>query len=228
MTGVAVVTGAASGLGAAIAAHLAERGWSVVGLDLRTSDTALPLRVDVTDAAAVGEAVARVERELGPVEGLVTAAGVYEMVPVGELTDARWQRVLRVNLLGTVAVCAAVLPAMVARGRGSVVTISSDLALGGSDGDAHYAASKGAIVGLTRALALEVADAGVRVNSVAPGAADTPMIDESSPWRAEAFLSSLPLPRLVRPREVAAACELLLTSRGFVGQVLSPNSGATI
>ncbi|SDQ85313.1 SDR family NAD(P)-dependent oxidoreductase [Quadrisphaera sp. DSM 44207] len=226
---VAVVTGAARGLGAAVAAHLAEHGWAVAGMDLQPSRTALPLRVDVTDAEALGAAVTRAEGELGPVTGLVTAAGVYEAVPVGEITDAQWERVLRVNLAGTANACAAVVPGMVARGRGAVVTVSSDLGLGGSEGDAHYAASKGAVVGLTRSLAEEVADAGVRVNSVAPGAADTPMIGPDSPWRAAAFLDALPLPRLVRPDEVAAACRFLLEARGaFVGQVLSPNAGATI
>ena len=226
---VAIVTGAASGLGAAIAEHLAAAGWAVAGVDLRPSRTALPLEADVTDAAGLVAAVAQVEEELGPVTGLVTAAGVYEVLPVGQITDAQWERVLRVNLAGTVNACAAVVPGMVARGRGAVVTISSDLGVGGSEDDAHYTASKGAIIGLTRSLAEEVADAGVWVNSVAPGAADTPLIGPDSSWRSAAFLDTLPLPRLVRPDEVAAACRLLLEQRGtFVGQVLSPNSGATI
>ena len=227
---VALVTGAARGLGAAIAAALRAAGRRVAGLDLRPSaGLDLGIEVDVTDAAAVTAAVARVEGELGPLAELVTAAGIYEMAPVEEIDDARWDRMLAVNLSGTATVCAAVLPGMVARGRGGVVTISSDLGVGGSQGDAHYAASKGAIVGLTRALATEVAGAGVAVNSVAPGAADTPMLAADSPWRAADFLRTLPVQRLVRPDEIAAATVFLL-DRGpaVTGQVLSPNAGATI
>jgi 2-hydroxycyclohexanecarboxyl-CoA dehydrogenase len=227
---VAVVTGAARGLGAAVAATLRDGGRRVAALDLRGSEGAdLAVEVDVTDARAVAAAVARVERELGPVDQLVTAAGIYEMAPVEEIDDARWERMLAVNLSGTATVCAAVLPGMVARGRGAVVTISSDLGVGGSQGDAHYAASKGAIVGLTRALATEVADLGVTVNSVAPGAADTPMLEAGSPWRAAEFLDTLPVRRLVRPDEIAAAVLFLLEAGPAVsGQVLSPNAGATI
>jgi 2-hydroxycyclohexanecarboxyl-CoA dehydrogenase len=227
---VALVTGAARGLGAAVAAALRAGGRRVAGLDLRDSaDLDLAVAVDVTDAAAVTAAVARVERQLGPVAELVTAAGIYEMAPIDEIDDARWDRMLRVNLSGTANVCAAVLPGMVARGHGAVVTISSDLGVGGSQGDAHYAASKGAIVGLTRALATELAGRGVSVNSVAPGAADTPMLEQSSPWRAQEFLDTLPVRRLVRPDEIAAAALFLLDAGTAIsGQVVSPNAGATI
>lgn len=227
---VALVTGAARGLGAAVAATLRANGRRVAGLDLRHSaGVDLAVSVDVTDADAVSAAVARIERELGPVEELVTAAGIYEMAPIEEIDDARWDRMLGVNLSGTANVCAAVLPGMTARGGGAVVTISSDLGVGGSEGDVHYAASKGAIVGLSRALATEVADRGVSVNSVAPGAADTPMLEESSPWRAAEFLGTLPVRRLVRPDEIAAATLFLLDARTAIsGQVVSPNAGATI
>ena len=175
--GVAVVTGAASGLGSAIARALTAAGWQVAGLDLRPSQgiaLGVEVEVDVTAVAAVASAVDRVERELGVVAALVTAAGVYEILPVEEVDDARWHRMMGVNLSGTATTCAAVVPRLVARGRGAVVTVSSDLGVGGSQGDAHYAASKGAIVGFTRALATEVASSGVAVNTVAPGAADTP------------------------------------------------------
>jgi 2-hydroxycyclohexanecarboxyl-CoA dehydrogenase len=227
---VAVVTGAASGLGAAVAEALRARGRRVAGLDLRPSDGVnLAVEVDVTDAEAVRAALNRVEAELGPVESLVTAAGIYEMAPVDEIDDARWERMLRVNLSGTANVCAAVLPGMVGRGRGAVVTISSDLGVGGSQGDAHYSASKGAIVGLTRALATELEGTGVTVNSVAPGAADTPMLEAKSPWRAADFLDTLPVRRLVRPDEIAAAALFLLEAGPAIsGQVVSPNAGATI
>jgi 2-hydroxycyclohexanecarboxyl-CoA dehydrogenase len=226
---VAVVTGAASGLGAAIAEALMGDGFRVAGIDLRPSRTDLSLQADVTSSTRTADAISRVEDELGPVEVLVTAAGIYEILPVEQITDERWDRMLAVNVAGTMNACAAVVPGMVQRRCGAVVTISSDLGVGGSQGDPHYAATKGAIVGLTRSLALEVADAGVFVNTVAPGAADTPMLEADSPWRAESFLATLPVQRLVGPDEIAHAVLFLVHARGaMVGQVLSPNAGATI
>src|SRR5680860_742491 len=129
---VAIVTGAASGLGASVAEALRLAGWTVAGFDLRASDTALGLLVDVTDPAAVVDAANRVSRELGPIEALVTVAGIYEELPIVSITDERWDRMLAVNIGGTVTVCSAVVPLMLERGRGAIVTISSDLGLGGS------------------------------------------------------------------------------------------------
>ena len=228
-TRVAIVTGAASGIGAAISALLAERGWRLAGLDLRESETELPLQVDVTDRDAVREAVERVVGELGPVSLLVTAAGTYEMVPFADIDTDRWRRMLGVHLGGVVNACWAVLPGMLAAGSGLIVTISSELALAGGSGDAHYAAAKGAIIGFTRSLAIELASTGVRVNSVAPGPTDTPLLVADSPWRAPDYLETLPLGRLVRPEEVAQTVALLVEEGGyFTGQTLSPNAGAVI
>ncbi len=227
--GVALVTGAASGIGAAVAARLSERGWRVAGLDLRPSETNLSLTADVTDREGVREAAGRASRELGPVSLLVTVAGYYEMLPISEIGIEGWRRMLAVHLGGTRNACAAVLPGMLERGEGHVITISSELALAGGENDAHYAAAKGAIIGFTKSLAVEVADKGVRVNSVAPGPTDTPLLDPDSPWRDLAFLETLPLRRLVKPEEIAEAV-LFLAEEGdyFCGQVLSPNAGAVI
>ena len=227
--GVALVTGAASGIGAAVAARLAGRGWPVAGMDLRESGTDLPLTADVTDAAAVREAAQRAERELGPVSLLVTVAGYYEMVPVSDIGVDAWRRMLDVHLGGTRNACAAVLPGMVERAAGRVITVSSELALGGGEDGAHYAAAKGAIIGFTKSLAAEVAGRGVLVNSVAPGPTDTPLLAPDSPWREPAYLETLPLRRLVRPEEIAETV-LFLAEEGdyFCGQVLSPNAGAVI
>ena len=227
--GVALVTGAASGIGAAVAARLASRDWLVAGLDLRESETDLPLTADVTDAPAVREAARRAERELGPLSLLVSVAGYYEMVPISGIGVDAWRRMLDVHLGGTRNACAAVLPGMVDRGEGRVITISSELALAGGEDDAHYAAAKGAIIGFTKSLAAEVADRGVLVNSVAPGPTDTPLLAPDSPWRDSAYLETLPLRRLVRPEEIAETV-VFLAEEGdyFCGQVLSPNAGAVI
>ncbi len=226
---VALITGAASGIGAETATLLSRRGWKVAGLDLRGSKTDLPLVADVADPEAVRAEVVRATRELGRISLLVTVAGHYEMLPVSEIGIERWHRMLAVHLGGARNACAAVLPGMLEREEGHIVTISSELALAGGDEDAHYAAAKGAIIGFTKSLATEVAGRGVRVNCVAPGPTDTPLLAPDSPWRDPAFLKTLPLQRLVRPEEVAETV-LFLVEEGdyFCGQVLSPNAGAVI
>lgn len=226
---VAVVTGAASGIGAAIVAALTDAGWSVAGIDLRPSDTAVPLTADVTDAEAVTEAIAAATGQLGPIGALVSAAGYYEMHPIAEITPEQWQRMLRVHLGGLFNTSRAVLPGMVERGSGDIVAISSELAIGGGSEDAHYAAAKGAILGLVRSLAVEVAGHGVRVNSVAPGPTDTPLLAADSPWRAPEYLATLPAGRLARPPEIARVVRYVLEEGSFLcGEVLSVNSGAVI
>jgi 2-hydroxycyclohexanecarboxyl-CoA dehydrogenase len=223
------VTGAASGIGAAVAAMLRGHGWTVAGMDLRDSECDVSCTGDVTDPAAVEGAVQRAEKELGPIDSLVSAAGYYEMIPVAEITAEQWTRMVRVHLGGLLNTSRAVLPAMLERGDGRIVAIASELGVGGGDGDAHYAAAKGAILGLMRSLAVEVAGRGVRVNSVAPGPTDTPLLSADSPWRAPEYLATLPTRRLARPDEVARTVRFVLEEGSFlVGEVLSVNSGAVI
>jgi 2-hydroxycyclohexanecarboxyl-CoA dehydrogenase len=227
--GVALVTGAASGIGAAVVTELRSAGWAVAGYDLRPCDADLSRTGDVTDSAAVAAAVSDITRQLGPVRALVTAAGYYEMVPFGEISAQQWQRMLAVHLGGLVTVVRAVLPGMLSRRDGRIVAVSSELAIGGGDGDAHYAAAKGAIIGLVRSLAAEVAGQGVLVNSVAPGPTDTPLLEPTSPWRAPGYLATLPVGRLARPDEIAAAVRFVLEEGSFMaGEIVSVNSGAVI
>ncbi|OBF42191.1 short-chain dehydrogenase [Mycobacterium sp. ACS1612] len=223
MTRTAIVTGAASGIGAAVTAALTKDGYTVAGLDI---DSAATYVVDISDAAAV----ARVVDEIGPVDAVVSAAGHYEMIPIADITGQQLRRMLRVHLGGLRNVTRSVLPSMLGRGRGSIVAIASELAIGGGDGDAHYAAAKGAIIGLVRSLAAEVAGRGVRVNAVAPGPTDTPLLGADSPWRAPDYLATIPNRRLTRPDEIAEVVRFLLTDDAdfFVGEVLSPNGGAVI
>ena len=203
--------------------------WRVAGIDLRQSAVELALEADVSERAAVEAAVERVRSELGEPSVLVTAAGYYEMLAVEEIDAERWRRMLAVHLGGVVNACWAVLPAMLHAGSGTIVAISSELALAGGAGDAHYCAAKGAILGFTRSLGAELAPRGIRVNGVAPGPTDTPLLADDSPWRAPEYVDTLPLRRLVRPEEVAETVALLVEEGGyFAGQTLSPNAGAVI
>lgn len=227
---VAVITGAASGIGRACADAMRAVGWRIAGIDLNASGTDLSLQADVSDRGAVAEAVDQVTQRFGQIDLLVTAAGYYEEgIDVTDITAAQWDRMLSVILGGTVNCCAAVLPHMLRRGQGNIVAISSELALAGSATDLHYVAAKGAVLGLIKSLAMEVADTGIRVNAVAPGPTDTPLLASSSLWRKPDYLSTLPLGRLVRPEEIAAAVRYLATEGSmYCGEVLSPNAGAVI
>jgi 2-hydroxycyclohexanecarboxyl-CoA dehydrogenase len=153
---VAVVSGAASGIGAAVAAELRGRGWTVAGLDLSpTGDDGH--QVDMADPEAVADAVAAVQDRFGRLDAAVSAAGHYAMAPVEEITREQWHRMLRVHLGGALHLARATTPAMAERGSGCFVAITSELAIGGGADDAHYAAAKGAVIGLVRSLAVELA-----------------------------------------------------------------------
>lgn len=226
---VALVTGAASGIGAAVARRLQDSGWRVAGFDLKQSETELSLEVDVSDRGAVAEATARVVDELGPISALVTAAGVYEMLPFEEIDESTWGRTIAVNLGGVVNACWAVVPGMLASGRGAIVTISSELALAGGGDEAHYVAAEGAVLGFTRSLGGELAPSGIRVNCVAPGPTDTPLLKPDSPWRQPDYLETLPLKRLVTAEEIAETVAFVIDEGTyFAGQTISPNAGAVI
>jgi NAD(P)-dependent dehydrogenase (short-subunit alcohol dehydrogenase family) len=227
VTHTAIVTGSASGIGAAVAAALEKDGYTVAGLDI---NTAAPYVIDMSDAVAVHKIVARLVDELGPIDAVVSAAGHYEMTPISDITREQLHRMLRVHLGGLRNVSRSVLPSMLHRGTGSIVAITSELAIGGGDGDAHYAAAKGAVIGFVRSLAVEVAGRGVRVNAIAPGPTDTPLLPAGSPWRAPEYLATIPNRRLTRPDEIAEVVRFLLNDETdfCVGEVLSPNGGTVI
>ena len=194
---VAVVTGAAGGLGAAVADRLAADGATVERIDL-TGDGR---RLDVRDAGAVAAAFV----EIGRVDVLVNCAGIREIVPVLELSAEEWQRVIDVNLGGTFHCSQAAARAMAAAGGGSIVNVASTSALAADPSRTAYCASKAGILGLTRAMALDLGPHGVRVNAVCPGLVRTPLTEAY--FADQAFVDGLadvaPLGRAADPADVA-------------------------
>jgi 3-oxoacyl-[acyl-carrier protein] reductase len=230
-----VVTGGATGIGRATVLELGKRGYRVAVNHLGQEKEAtlvadevsgMAFDADVADAAAVAAMVAETELVLGPVEVAVCCAGFDHDVTLEEMDNATWNRTLHVLLGGCVNVIAAVAPYMRARGRGSIVTISSELALLGDRDHVDYVTAKAAILGLTRAMAHELAPSGVRVNAIAPGPTDTGILTDR--WRAPQYIAEIPLGRLGRPDELAASIVNLAESTWTTGQVVSPNGGTVI
>jgi NAD(P)-dependent dehydrogenase (short-subunit alcohol dehydrogenase family) len=226
----AVVTGGSSGIGAACAARLAAHGHQVAIVDLAPASAptvALSLTLDVRDGPAVADAVAQVEAELGAIDYLVTAAGHYRAAAIAEPDEAEWRRMLEVHVGGTANAWRAVVPRMRSRRRGVICAIGSELGIIGDPSAPHYASAKGAIHAMTKSLAVELAPDGIRVNCVAPGPTDTPLLGDD-PNMAD-YADALPLGRVLEPDEIAAAVAFVLfEDTNFVGQVVSPNAGAVL
>jgi 2-hydroxycyclohexanecarboxyl-CoA dehydrogenase len=244
---VAVVTGGASGMGEATCHELGRRGHRVAVLDLdgeaaqRVSEdpraegvAALGVAADVSDRAAVDEAFAKVRNELGPVHILVTSAGLVDFAPFLEITPQSWQRLVDVNLTGTFHCAQVAVPDMLEAGWGRIVMISSSSAQRGSPGMAHYAASKGALLSLTRSLAREYGTAGITVNNIPPSGIETPMQRQSQATghlpSNEQMAASIPIGRLGSGDDIAAAVGFLCSEEaGFItGQTLGVNGGAVM
>jgi 2-hydroxycyclohexanecarboxyl-CoA dehydrogenase len=227
---VALVTGSGGGIGAAVTKELRDSGWLVAGLDRAPSpDVDLRLRIDVLDGECLKGAFKEVCRELGPVTGVVSAAGYVEEIPLDRITTESLVAMLRTHVRAFATLCRLAAPLMHYHGGGQIVSISSELALTGGEDALHYVAAKGALLGLTRSLSAEFAPMGIGVNSVAPGPTDTAMIRPDTVWRTETYLSTLPARGLVQPLEIARTVAFLLNGDANIsGQVISPNSGSVI
>jgi len=238
---VAVVTGGGSGMGTAVCRRLAERGDRVAVLDVNAEAAAqvakelaadglaaLGVAVDVSDRAAVDAALDEVRSAFGAVEIMITSAGIEGFVEFLDITPEAWERMMAVNLSGTFHILQAAVPDMIAGGWGRIVTISSSSAQHGTRRMAHYVASKGGVIGLTKALALDLAPHGITVNTIPPGAIDTPMMRrplESGAMNLEQVLARAPLGRLGTPDDIAAACVFLCSEEaGYItGQQINVN-----
>jgi 2-hydroxycyclohexanecarboxyl-CoA dehydrogenase len=241
---VALVTGGAGGIGAAVCRALAAQGRTVAVADLDGEGAALVaaeigglgVALDVADPGSVDEAVTIVRERLGPIAILVSCAGWDEMRPFVESDEPFQARVLEINLGGPIRVLRAVLPDMQAQRFGRVVLVSSDAARVGSSGEAIYAAAKGGLVSLAKSVAREVVRDGITANCVCPGPTDTPLfrgLAEASgdgERITQALERAIPMRRLGRPDDVAPAVAFLVSDEaGYItGQTLSVSGGLTM
>lgn len=247
MSRVAVVTGGASGMGLDICHHLANDGHRVAVLDIdggAADGAARGLRdagadaiagtVDVSDRSAVDDTLGEVRRLLGPVEVMVTSAAISEFTPFTEITLEQWDRMLGIDLGGTFHCLQAAIPDMVGTGWGRIVTIASSAGQVGSVRQAHYAAAKGGVIALTKALAREYGPHGITANTIPPFTVDTPMMRAAEAAgnipSAEEMSARIPVGRVGTGADIAAACAFLCSDRAsyITGQIIGVNGGGVV
>ncbi len=233
---VALVTGGSRGIGAAISRELA-RGGAKVAVNYRSGQEAaeavageiggVAVGADVGDPAEAAALVERVEGELGDLDVLVNNAGITRDTLIARMSDEDWATVIDTNLRGTFNTCRAVSRKMLRRRSGAIVNLSSVVGIHGNPGQANYAASKGGIIGLTKALARELGARGVRVNAVAPGYITTELTGVLSEEMTGLILANTPLGRLGSPEDVAAAVRFLCSDEAafITGDVLLVDGG---
>ncbi len=243
---VAVVTGGGSGMGRAIVHRLARDGLAVAILDVNADAAAVVENevqaaggdalamggVDVSDRAQVEAAMDHVRAALGPILVLVNNAGITGFREFLKITDEKWDRIMAVNLNGPFYCTQAVVPDMIAAGWGRIVNISSSSAQGGQQYMVHYVTSKAGLIGMTKALALELGPHGITVNTIPPSFVDTPMLRESERrgmlgGTVEDHAATTPIRRAGLPEDIANTCSFLASDdAGYItGQVIGVNGG---
>lgn len=241
---VIAITGGASGIGRQVALSAAADGVRVAILDRNFEQAraleselggagrwALAVEVDVTDQQALDVAMGTVETALGPIFGTVTAAGLADPCPTLDMSHERWNRMISINLSGTFFACQAAGRRMVQHGRGAIVTLASINGLGGQVGRTHYCATKFGVIGMTKALALEWGSKGVRVNCVAPGPVDTPLLHVGVPDEVidNVYIDRTPQGHLASAVDQANAILFLMSaaSASITGITLPVDGGLT-
>jgi 2-hydroxycyclohexanecarboxyl-CoA dehydrogenase len=246
---VALVTGGARGIGAAIARGLAQDGMSVVIADVLTKEggetahsisasggSAVSIELDVTDSASVDAGVEQARKRLGQIDVLINNAGWDQYKPFVDTDEAFWDQILEVNFKGGLRLTRLILPEMIQRRWGRVVNISSDAGRVGSSLESVYAGAKGAVIAFTKTVAREAARAGVTANVVCPGPTDTQLLREVAAGQPggdivlERMAKSVPMKRIAQPEDVAVAVRFFASEgAGYItGQTLSVSGGLTM
>jgi 2-hydroxycyclohexanecarboxyl-CoA dehydrogenase len=239
----AVVTGAAGGIGRVVCERLIRDGYRVAALDLNepglrelaagTGDRLVPFAVDQTNDAEVRGVVARIEDELGPIDALANVTGWTGSSRFDREEPAYWQKVLSINYLALLYIAHPVLLRMIGRKRGRMVFVASDAGRVGTSGEAVYAGAKGAVIAFAKSLARENARHNIGVNCVAPGPTETPLYVQAAaehPEMVDRMLKVIPMRRPAKPAEQAAAVSFLLSADAayITGQTLSVSGGLTM
>ena len=244
---VAIITGGARGIGAAIASAVAAAGFAVAVCDVDAAAAtaaaaeiaaahgvpAIGVGVDIASYGSVTAAVAQVEATLGPIAALVNNAGIDVIKPFVDSTQDEWDRIIAVNLRGTIGVCRAVLDGMIERKHGRIVSIGSDAGRVGSSGEAVYSATKGGVIAFSKTLAREVARHGITVNCVCPGPTETALLGQVAQYSQKLYdglARAIPLGRTAEPADIAPAVAFLLGEGAsyITGQTLSVSGGLTM
>lgn len=240
----ALITGGSRGIGAAAARLFARRGWGVAVAFHQSGDRAQALvrelqklgvpavtvRTDVADPRQVGELVDNVLEKFCQLDILVCATGISHVGLISQIDEDQWRRLFAVNVDGVHHCCRAVLPHMLSRKSGSIVTVASMWGQVGASCEAAYSATKGAVIAYTKALAKELGPSNIRVNCVSPGVIDTEMNAHLTQADLAALADETPLGRIGTAQEAAAAIAFLASDEAsfLTGQVVSPNGGLVV
>ena len=233
------ITGASGGIGSAVAERFAAAGYRVfagyregaaAAEELGRRTGAIPVPIDVSDEKSVGEAFRFIEEESGGVDVLVNCAGIASIRLFDEITTEEWDRTFAVNVRGTFLATRAAVPYMIRQKAGKIINVSSMWGITGASCEVHYSASKAAVIGMTKALAKELAPSGITVNCVAPGAIETRMIGHMSEDDKKEFAAEIPLGRIGDPSDVAGVILFLASNDAdyITGGVIAPDGGMTI
>ncbi|MGB9853751.1 MAG: SDR family NAD(P)-dependent oxidoreductase [Candidatus Bathyarchaeales archaeon] len=240
---VAIVTGAGQGIGKEIALHLARSGAKVVIIDIgdkifevlkdveNLGREGLAVKCDVSNGKEVDETVKKTVSKFGRIDILVNNAGIYPLKPLIYMTEQDWEKVLNINLKGALLFTKAVLPKMIEQKRGVIINISSVAgSVIGYQNLVHYSTSKAGMLGFTKAAALELAQYGIRVNAIAPGAIETPGTKALGEGLLKQIEQTIPLKRIGQPKDVANLVAFLASddSSYITGQLIIVDGGLTI
>ena len=232
MNKVAVITGGSSGIGKATAIELKKRGLTVYELSRRDSDIPgiIHIKADVTDGKSVSDAIDRVISEQGRIDILINNAGVSQQKLFTDIADDDWQQMVAVDLSAPFYMTRGLLPGMISRKYGRIINISSMWGVCGASCEVHYSAVKAGIIGMTKALAAEVAPSGITVNAIAPGVIETDMYRMLGQETMELVLDDIPAGRIGQPEDIARAALFLADPAAsyITGQVLGINGGMVI